>query len=71
MTHYYGNNKEGIPQSLHDEMLYFIYRKSRLFSDVLERHCSIVGVPLKNRLNECHQTYLLSQESVVFLQDWL
>jgi len=57
------------PQSFHDKMFYFIDGKPRLFANRLERHGSIVCAALKDRLDESHQTDLLSQECIVFLQD--
>jgi len=52
-------------------MLNFIQRETRFLGNRLETHSSVVRVALKYRLNESHQTNLLSKESVVFLEDGL
>ena len=51
-------------------MLNFIQRETRFLGNRLETHSSVVHVALKYRLDESHQTNLLSKESVVFLEDW-
>ena len=52
-------------------MLNFIQGETRFLSDRLETHGSVVRVAFKYRLDERHQTDLLSKESVVFLEDGL
>lgn len=60
-----------VPERLHNKMLDLIHRQSRLLRDSLKTHRPIIRVPLKHRLNKRHETNLLLEEGVVFLEDWL
>lgn len=52
-------------------MLNFIQGQTRFLGNGLETHGSVVRTALKDRLDESHETDLLSKECVVFLEDGL